>query len=384
MSFLRVAPASAAAMLALVWSVHLAFAARPAGVCDEAAALLPAIAADAATARKVEAALTEEVGKLSKPAWAPGYCRAVADNFARKRLSRAEGVSFDAEGLIRTGLKYEAFRIATFRNSGVAPKLYFGFADERGATAAHEKELLRVCAKIAPILNAYAQKNKLAARVTPKEIAVTQIAEGGALLLTTRLAEVDRIHPVKGVGLDDYRIGFRRFPGLTAQIDAAMGTRLAKMTGEGDDTMTFTESVLGTAVMYLYEKDLAEQKLLAENRPSLATLPLDEQFVVASLVYNSGILFAPERVKQILGFDTAAYLSDISERTFARPENPRPRLPVMLPEAADAWLGEGKSLPEQRTSWNAVYHVLQRYGAWVAISRFSPAFSEGGQVKSGL
>ena len=137
--------------------------------------------------------------------------------------------------------------------------------------------------------------------------------------------------------------------------------------------MTFTESVLGTAVMWLYEKDIAERKLAAEGRPSLSTMGWDEQFVVSSLVYNSGILFSDERVKQILSLSTGAYLAETSERSASK----RPRLPVMTPEAADAFLASGQPLPEQRTSWNAVYHVLQRYGAWVALSQFWDMFFGG-------
>ena len=351
--------------------------ASPPATCEEASAAIAAVASEASAAKAVQAALAQAVRDRPNPAWAPGYCRAVSDNLARKALSKAEGVRFDAEVLTRTTLKYEAFRIKAFRDSGVAPKLYAGFLDGVGATASYEKTLLRVASAVAPLLNAYAQKSGSSARVAPKEIAVTQIAEGGALLLTTRLDHIDQVPPVQGVGLDDYRIGFRRFPGLAEEIDRAFGSHLASMKGGPDDALTFEESILGTAVMYFYEKDLAEQKLRAEKRPSLSTLPLDEQFVAASLVYNSGLLFSDERIKQILGFATGAYLADISERSAPK----RPRLPVMTPEAADAFLAEGKSLPEQPTSWNAVYHVLQRYGAWVALTRFADMFDADGSVR---
>lgn len=364
------------AVAVVVCSGCSAAVARATNACDDAAALVASVAADKSAAEVVGAALGDEIHALPNPAWAPGYCRAVADNLARKLASRREGVVFDAHVLMRTTLKYEGFRIATFRNSGVSPKLYFGFLDGSGATAAYEKELLRVAERVAPILNAYAEKNKLGIKVTAKEIAVTQIAEGGALLLTSAFGDVDKVDPVFGIGLDDYRIGFQRFPGLTTEIDAAFGTRIGALKGAREDVMTFTESILGTAVMYLFEKDLAQRKRSEAKLPPLGTLRLDEQFVVASLVYNSGILFSDERVKQILAFDTARYLVDISERSAPK----RPRLQVMLPEATDAWLAQGNSLPEQDTSWNAVYHVLQRYGAWVALSRFSNAFTEDGSV----
>ncbi|QLP98072.1 MAG: hypothetical protein HZY79_12815 [Rhodoblastus sp.] len=196
-------------------------------------------------------------------------------------------------------------------------------------------------------------------------------------MLTDDIGRVDKVDPVLGVGLDDHRIGFKRFPGLIERLDEAFGSHLAQLKGVREDRMSFVESVLGTGVMWLYEKDLAEQKLRAEGRPSQNGLTADEQFVTASLVYNSGLLFSAERVAQIIQADTGAYLADISERSAPR----RPRLPVMTPQEADAWLAAGKAPPEQPTSWNAVYHVSQRYGAWTAIARFSSAFTDQGDVR---
>ena len=333
-------------------------------ICQDARLGLAALAKDAAARQAVEAAFAAQQDKLGSQAWLPGYCRAVADNVDMKRRSIAEGVTFDTAILVATTVEYEAFRIATFRTSGVAPKLYVGFLDRRGRTAAYEAKLFDISTRAADLLNAHARKRGLTFTVTAKEIAVTQISEGGALLLTADFANVDQSHPVYGVGLDDYMIGFKRYPGLLAEVDAAFGTKLSALKGTRADALTFTETILGTAIMYLYEKDLADQKLKAEKRAPIASLPLDEQFVHASLVYNSGILFSDERVKQMLAFDAGAYLFDISERSYPK----RPKLVVMPPDKADAWLAEGRSLPEQPTSWNAVYHVLQRYGGWVALT----------------
>jgi hypothetical protein len=348
--------------------------------CEEALENIHALISDQAAADRVKTALDREIGNLNNPAWAPGYCQAISDNLSAKLASSLEGVRFNDETLIETAVRYEAFRIKAFRNTGVSPKRYFGFLDERGKTAAYERTLKSIAARIAILLNAYSEKNGLNITVTPKEIIVTQLAEGGALLLTDQFETVDRVHPVNGVGLDDYRIGFQRFPGLVSEIDKTFGTKLEELSIAREGAMTFTETILGTAVMYLYEKEIAEKKRLAEQLPSLKTLPLDEQFVHASLVYNSGILFSGERVKQMMAFDTAAYLVDTSEKTAMRPVEPRPRLPVILPEAADALLIEGKPLPHQPTSWNAVYHVMQRYGAWVALTKFSSYFTVSGDV----
>jgi hypothetical protein len=383
----------------LVATVNFTHAVELPEGCRSAMRTVEKLTKEAVATTAVEAALAAQIGKLAKPTWAPGYCKAVADNFASKVASLGEGVSFNTPSLISTGVEFEAFRITAFRNSGVAPKRYFGFLDERGKAAAYETNLKAVATRIAPILNAYAQKKKLGVTVTPKEIVVTHIAEGAALLLSTDFHLVDSVHPVSGVGLDDYRHGFKQYEDLVAEIDAAFKSRLAAIADNperpranailgggpvrrmerylGVVSMTFEESILGTAVMYLWEKVIAEQKRRADGRPSLATLTLDEQYVQASLVYNSGILFADVRARQIMAFDTAAYLFETSEKSAPK----RQKLPVLLPEAADALLERGEALPNQPTSWNAVYHILQRYGAWVALTRFANVFTADGAVE---
>ncbi len=357
-----------------------------------------ALTDDTSVPAAVKSALSVEIAKLSSPLRAPGYCRAVADNFASKAQSRMEGVPFTAPILISTGVEFEAFRVTSFRNSGVAPKRYFGYLDERGRAAAFETKLKAVAARVAPILNAYAARKELGVTITPKEIVVTHIAEGGALLLSTEFYHVDSVHPVSGVGLDDYRRGLNAYADLVTEIDTTFGTKLGKIAANperpsanailgagvvrrlerilGIVSMTFEESVLGTGVMYLWEKAIAEEKLRTESRASLNTLPLVEQYVRASLIYNSGILFDDERVKQIMTFDTASYLFETSEKTAGK----RKRLPVLSPEAADALLDRGDSLPPQPTSWSAVYHILERYGAWVALTRFTNVFTPDGNI----
>ncbi|MEQ1611978.1 MAG: hypothetical protein ABL904_04440 [Hyphomicrobiaceae bacterium] len=368
--------------------------------CRAAVQLVEKLTNEAGATTTIEGSLGAHIAKLAKPTWAPGYCRAVADNLASKAASLSEGVSFSTQSLISTAVEFEAFRITAFRNSGVAPKRYFGFLDERGKAAAYETKLKTVATRIAPILNAYSEKKKLGVTVTPKEIVITHIAEGAALLLSTDYYLVDNIHPVSGVGLDDYRHGFKQYADLVSEIDTTFKSRLAAIADNperprtnsvigggtvhrlerylGVVSMTFEESILGTAVMYLWEKVIAEEKRRADGRPSLATLTLDEQYVQASLVYNSGILFADERARQVMAFDTAAYLFETSEKSAPK----RPKLPVLTPEAADALLERGGALPNQPTSWNAIYHILQRYGAWVALTRFTNVFTTDGEIQA--
>ena len=279
--------------------------------CDTAVAGIRALLTEPADIATVSQALLKEAAALPNLAWLPGYCRALATNLVDKRGSMSEGVTFDAPTLIKTAIGYEAFRITAFRNSGVSPKRFFGFLDARGKTAAYERKLIDISRRVASLLNAYAKKTGLDLTVTPKEIIVTHLAEGGALLLTRNFAEVDTIHPVFGIGLDDYRKGFVHYPGLLEEVDTAFGTRLGVINRDPRAMMTFTESILGTAVMYLYEKEIAEDKLKAEGRASLKGRSLDEQFIAASLVYNSGILFVEERFAMIENFS-----SGLSRRGF--------------------------------------------------------------------
>jgi hypothetical protein len=330
-----------------------------------------------------EEAFQNELNGLSSPNWAEAYCVALIDNLKSKDISLDEGVSFSSEKLIATAIQYEGFRIQAFHDSAVSPKRFFGFLDGQGKSAAQEKVLKDVATKAATLLNAYGAKNGIKTTVTPKEIIVTHLAEGGAKLLTTDFANVETIDPVFGVGLDDFRVGFKFYPGLIQEVDRTFGTSLEALSNTWPQSghMNFTESILGTAVMYFYEKDLAQKKRIEKSLPGLETRPLDEQFVIASLVYNSGILFDADRIDMILKFQTADYLFDVSEKTALRATNPRPRLPVMNMAANDAALQTGQSLPQQLTSWSAVYHILQRYGAWVALTKFSPYFDADGNVK---
>ncbi len=66
--------------------------------------------------------------------------------------------------------------------------------------------------------------------------------------------------------------------------------------------------------MYVYEKELAARKLKQTEGKTLAELPLDEQFVVGSLVYNSGLIFSPNSRESIKAFTAGAELQRVSIR----------------------------------------------------------------------
>jgi hypothetical protein len=279
-------------------------------------------------------------------------------------------------------IAFEAFRLDRYLTASVVPKRYLGFLDERGDTAAAETVLRETLEAAVPIANGFAEQHHLTARITEMEVAVTFLAEGGALLLGDGTDHLDRIHPVRDMGLDSFRSGFEEYRPLVDALDTGLGTRLGHLSLQAGNVrwllrpMTFREAILGTAVMYLWEKDLCARLCEKEGR-TLMKLALDEQFVTTSLLYNCGQLFSAERVAQIVTFSTGEYLAQLNVTTAAT----RPRLPLYAPAEARQRLIQGEGLPVQLTSWSAVVHVLQRYGAWAALDRQGRVFDDKGRFQ---
>ncbi len=276
---------------------------------------------------------------------------------------------------------FQRFRLDTYLSSGVDPKRYFGFLDERGDTAPAEALLRHTIEDAVPLVNRYAAAKGATVRITEMEVAVTFLAEGGALLLSDPSLPIDRIHPVNGIGLDSFREAFDRHRALVATLDDHLGTHLGSLSWRVGRTrvlrrpMTFREAILGTAILFLDEKmQTAELLRRRDGVERLAALPPERQFVMTSLVYNSGVLLSEERIDQILTFSTADYLERVNEEN----RNRRPSLPLYGAAEATRRLVDGEPIPRQLTSWSAVYHVLQRYGAWTALRRFSDIFDNQG------
>lgn len=108
-------------------------------------------------------------------------------------------------------------------------------------------------------------------------------------------------------------------------------------------------------------------------------LSLDEQLIVGSLAYNSGLTFAPRSRASIKSFATGEQLSPTS--------TPNARtcglLPVLTSSIVLTRVRAGGGYPAQPTSWSAMYHVLQRYGGYRALCRFTTVFDEAGMYTQG-
>jgi len=196
--------------------------------------------------------------------------KSVARNLADKQALppvNGEPFTLTCDEVKRTVIDYEIFKLATYLSAGVFPKRYFGYFDERWDTAAHERVLREITHGAVKLINDEQQKKGSATRVSDIEVAVTFIAEGGALLLREHQAQLDDVHPVYGVGLDDIATGLRVHQDLAARFDQAFGTGLRQIVLWDPDgrpylarNMRFKEAILGTALMYVYEKDLAARK----------------------------------------------------------------------------------------------------------------------------
>lgn len=301
---------------------------------------------------------------------------------AALRGSSGETFPLSADDVRRTVVDYEAFKLSAYASSGVSPKRYFGYFDRRWDTAEHEQRLVEVIRASTPVINAWLTEQGEPWTVNDMEIAVTWVAEGGALMLGSDPLRRQNIHPIADVGLDDIFSGTDQLGDLMQRLDAANRTGLSTIVDGSYDGryarlsrfMTYEESIVGTALMWVFEKRITQRKLLRDGRAPLQDRPIDEQFVLSSLVYNSGLVHDAGREKQILAFEGASRLVGISDRNADR----RAVLPVATPDLALAELVTGVGYRRQPTSWLAVYHVLQRYGGYEALRRFTDVFDEQG------
>lgn len=299
---------------------------------------------------------------------------------------------------------FEAFKMSAYLTSGVFPKRYFGYFDRRWDTGRHEELLLERAHQVVDAVNAYQAAHDRSTRFTDLELLVTYMSEGGAILFREdrRLLDADAGEAIDlyyHLGCDNIGAALARYPGLVRALDERFSTDLARRvpkpgvseTGEGYlgivRGVDFMTSISAAAVMYLYEKEIAARKLAGAGadgeggwpHADLMAFPLDEQFVITSLVFNTGILFQYQTVRRIRDFETLEYLHQVSARAAAEVgSKARPALPVPVSrdEAFRRLASEG--YPHQPTSWQGAYHILQRYGAYVALRRFTTVFDDAG------
>lgn len=340
--------------------------------------------------------------------------REVAGRLYRRRIE-APWVALDEATLTDQVIRFEAHKLDAWVRSGVFPKRYFGYFDELGDTAAAEARLRRTSVCLAEVANAWLTDQKESFRVTEAEIALTWLAEGGALLLATDPGpeRLDSQHPVFDVGLDDIGSGFADLPGLQPAIDGACGTAVGGIVGwfgpedkvlptpsqlpenlryvrhgNGEAgpfpylirNMTLEEALAGSAMMWVWEKRIAARKLASGGHEPFGTEtagspPGARDFVIGSLVYNSGLLHKPATWTAITGFSHVGPLA----ATAAKHNATHVELPVVSSKEALARFDAGLGYPDQPTSWIGAYHVLQRYGAWKGVMRFSDAFDDKGR-----
>ncbi|MBN1335368.1 MAG: hypothetical protein JXB39_05360 [Deltaproteobacteria bacterium] len=349
-----------------------------------------------------------DVGPAGPDRVREAVARQVAANLSHK-ATLAIPPRLDADRLRRTVIDYEIFKLETYVRAGVFPKRYFGYLDLEGDTAEAERVLRDTVICATDGVNAWEAARGSPLRASDMDVAVTFLAEGGALLLASAATFRDALHPVIDVGLDDLASGLADLPGLVDRLDAACGTGLGSLVawtspdappppgargplasapsraGWLTRDATFREAIVGTAALWIWEMDLAARKLEAEGRVPLPLRDRATRFVHTSLVYNSGILHAEDTVAAIVGLECGPTVWARSEAAALRPTpDTRPRLPVAPPDVLLAEILGGAPYREQPTSWLAAYHVAQRFGAWEALRRLTDGFDDEGRFRARL
>lgn len=279
-----------------------------------------------------------------------------------------------------TVIDYEMFKLEAYISSGVFPKRYFGYFDEKWDTQKEERILKDTVHRSVKLINDYQKKRNKTVRLTDIAVAITFISEGGAILLREKQKDLNRIHPVMGIGLDSIKYGFKKHPELIETLDKKLNINLKSILKKEDGKVyisryfTFKEAIASTALMYLYEKEICERKLKKRYKVNLSKLSLDKQFIYSSIAYNSGLTISSERMEMIRKFTTGRYLYDVSEKSKKR----RWALNILPPKLSFVNLIEQGKYLNQPTEWSTVYHILQRYGGYYAMKKFRQVFDTQG------
>lgn len=337
-------------------------------------------------------------------------CRNLQEKIDRESSSRG-AFPLAAEELFRTVLAYEIFKLRAWLGSGVFPKRYFGYVDQKWDTAGEEAILLDLTHRAVQRINRWQIDRGRSVRLNDLAVIVTYLSEGGARLLLDwqyliRPPEKMAINLYYHHGCDNIGEAIRRYPDLVRSLDEQFGTALSGAGSSAGNNeigqamhglnrrVTYRESLVANALMYLFEKENAERKLRVNfeqgegtgtwSSPELMAASLEEQFVASSLVFNTGALFSWPWVRAIRDFDLVERLSRVSRKNSQQKGSAfRPALPV--PESTQDAFDEIRrsGYPKQPTSWQGGYHILQRYGAFRALADFTDLFDEKGMWTGG-
>lgn len=338
--------------------------------------------------------------------------QSILENLDEKRKLKAPDLGrfpLTPDEIERTVVGYEIFKMKTYLSSGVFPKRYFGFFDGKWDTAEEEKVLLSLTGEVVEAINERRALDGGEVRLTDLEVLVTYISEGGALFFLGEKSKIQppdkkSIHLFIDHGCDNIGLAVERYFSLTRYLDERFGTEIA---GSGEEEglneigetwhgigkkVTYRESIVANALMVLFEKENAARKLRSRAAEEgseggwrsgrMADYTMREQFILTSLVFNTGSLFSWSWIESIRDFSGLERLHAVSEKNAAkRGSEWRRRLPIdPSSEAAFGRLTEW-GYREQPTSWQGAYHILQRYGAFVALQQFTDLFDEEGDWK---
>ena len=218
--------------------------------------------------------------------------RRVAENLARRHPpGSAPGLPITEADLVRTVLDYEGFRLARYVSAGVAPRSGTSAGSTSGTTrgprSAPDGDVV-ACA--VDVINADRAAAGDPLRISEAEVAVTFFAEGGALLVERR--RHDGILPVGGIGNHYIGYGVQSYRDVASAVDVACGTdvlgtlvwsaagtrpteQVVRRNQRSSDpvrtawltrTWTLEEAVAGTALMWLWERELTAGMLRAAGR----------------------------------------------------------------------------------------------------------------------
>ncbi len=381
-----------------------------------ATVLFSAFVSDPAEVRHLDEVLATEQVRVEADLASVGPSAGAGEVLVRNvvaNLTAKQGASppfeLTADVIERQVIGYEAFKLERYVTSGVFPKRYFGYLDGKRDTGEVERSIRTTVSATRVACNAWLTEQGEPWRITDAELAVTFLAEGGALWLGDRTDKLGSFHPVFDIGLDDLASGDDDLPGLRDVIDKQAGTNLGGLVAwfdkgatslpvptvvpEGERYlmwpgrqpdpprypylsryMTTEEAVAGTALMWVWEKRIAARSLVKNAETPMEARSLDEQFIVSSLVYNSGRPHKQERWDQIHTFQAASWMAGAAHTKDRSP------LPVSAAKDSLAGLIAGGVYPEQNTAWLSGYHVLQRYGGYAALMKFTDYFAADGSL----